>query len=614
VYLAEGEDGKTPGAEDMEGVRRILESRVNAFGVSEPIVQLLGTPPDRVLIQLPGLKGASITVRFDAGTVTAAELESFFRSPEIGHPEATVEGKEGGSFVVHLDRLEAARLGPDGSVLAEAEAARIRSAIESAFPVRITLAYTQPAPAPEPPGGSEPEEEAGPTPTPTPQGPGLPALEDIEAAVAAAGRPDAAVAEVVPGVFVVTLRGLAGQRTGADGEVVPSDEDRLFGQFRAAGNLELWSPVENKITQWTVGGGLQEAKHLIGQTAQLEFRERKCGDLLPPDEQTPWPPDGLSEVEWVAQRCENPKYFTEKAVDLSGRDLVNAYGGTHPTTGQPVVNIVFNEHGTDEFYDVTDRISRTGDLLAIYLDGKELLAPRAEQGIPGGRAYIYGPDFTAERVRTVAIQLRSGALPVSLSLVQERNVDATLGADSLRQTVIAGIIGLALILVFMVAYYKASGAVAGVALLMFTVFLLAVFKIVPVTLTLAGGAALILSLGMAVDANILIAERTKEELRAGRSLFAAIAEGFDRAWPSIRDSNFSTLITCVVLFWFGQRFATSIMQGFALTLGVGVVLSMFTAFFASRIFMRSLARTPLGRRPSLFVPVGEARAQRAPGG
>jgi len=609
VYLARTEEGETPSAEDMEGVRQTLEKRVNAFGVSEPLVQLLGTPPDRVLIQLPGLKGAIITAGFAGERVGVADLEAFFRSAEIGHDEATVEQNEDGSFTVHLNQLAGEEIDTDGNVLVEAEADRIRAAIERQFPVYISLVYAAPTPALE--AAEAPEEEA--TPAPEPEGPPLPTLADIEAAVAAAGRPDATVSEISPGYFTITLYGLADRERIDGGGIIPSDDERLVEEFRAAGTL-LQASMENDILQWSVGGGIQEAKHLIGQTAQLEFRERTCGDLLPPDQNTPWPPDGLTEEEWILERCENPKYFVEKALNLGGRDLVDAYPGTQPGLARPVVNIVFNDHGADEFFEVTDRISRTGDLLAIYLDGQELVAPAAEQGIAGGRAYIHGGDFTAERVRTVAIQLRSGALPVSLDLVQERNVDATLGEDSLRKTVIAGIIGLGLVLAFMIIYYKAPGAVAATALLMFAILLLAVFKIVPVTLTLAGGAALILSLGVAVDANILIAERTKEELRAGRSLFAAIAQGFDRAWPSIRDSNVSTLITCVVLFWFGQRFGTSIMQGFALTLGVGVVLSMFTAFFASRVLMRSLARTPLGRRLSLFVPVGEARAERTPGG
>ncbi len=614
VYLARTEDGGAPSAEDMEGVRQTLESRVNEFGVSEPIVQVLGgspaEPPDRVLVQLPGLKGTTITVGFAGEAVTAKALEELLHSAEVGHEEATVERNDEGSFFIQLDRLVTEKVDSEGNVLVEAGADSILAAIERRFPVSIDLIYAAPLPQTEP--APEGEDEAAPTPEPA--GTPLPTLADIEAAAAAAGRADAVVAEVSAGHFKVTLTGLADRTTTEDGTVVLSDEERLVEGFRAAGDLSLAS-MENNILRWGVGGGIQEAKHLIGQTAQLEFRVRTCGGLFPPDENTPWPPDGLTAEQWMVERCDNPKYIErEDEAGLTGRDLADAYAGTHPTTGRPVVNIVFNDDGADEFFQVTDRISRTGDLLAIYLDGDELVAPRAEQGISGGRAYISGGDFTAERVRTVAIQLRSGALPVSLELVQERNVDATLGEDSLRKTVIAGLIGLVLVLVFMIAYYKVPGVVAAAALLMFSVLLLAVFKIVPVTLTLAGGAALILSLGVAVDANILIAERTKEELRAGRSLFAAIAEGFDRAWPSIRDSNMSTLIICVVLFWFGSRFSTSMMQGFALTLGIGVVLSMFTAFFASRVFMRALARTALGQRLSWFVPVGEARAQRTPGG
>lgn len=618
VYRAETEEGETPSAEDMEGVRGVLEKRVNAFGVSEPIVQLLGMPADRVLVQLPGMTGATITVGFAGESITGEGLLDFMQSPAIGHPEATVEQNEDDSFVIHLGQLESEELDAAGNVVVEAEADRIRTAIEQEYPVRIELIYAISTPAPETEEAAEAGEgadaEAEPTPTATPEPEPVlpPTLAEVEAAAAAAGRPDATVLESSEGHFILSLIGLGDRRIAEDGSVITSDDERLIDEFRAIGDLSLAS-MENDVLMWTVGGGIQEAKRLIGQTAQLEFRERTCGDLVAPDPDTPWPPDGLTEEEWLTERCDDPKYFTEKNIDLSGRDLTNAYAGTQSTTGRPIVNIVFNDEGADEFFDVTDRISRTGDLLSIYLDGDELVSPRADQGIAGGRAYISGADFTAERVRTVAIQLRSGSLPLSLNLVQERNVDATLGEDSLRKTVVAGVIGLGLVLAFMIAYYKAPGVVAGLALIMFAVLVLAIFKMVPVTLTLAGGAALILSLGVAVDANILIAERTKEELRAGRGLFAAIAEGFDRAWPSIRDSNISTLITCAVLFWFGDRFGTSIMQGFALTLGIGVALSMFTAFFASRVFMRSLARTPLGQRLEWFVPVGEARAQRTAG-
>jgi preprotein translocase subunit SecD len=181
-------------------------------------------------------------------------------------------------------------------------------------------------------------------------------------------------------------------------------------------------------------------------------------------------------------------------------------------------------------------------------------------------------------------------------------VDATLGKDSLHKSLIAGIVGLALVLAFMITYYRVSGALAALALLIYTAFVLTIFKLVPVTLSLAGIAALILSIGMAVDANILNFERIKEELRAGKGLKPAIEAGFDRAWPSIRDSNVSTFITCAILYWFGDQFSSALVMGFALTLFIGVAVSMFTALVVTRTFLRAIILTPLARRVGLFRP------------
>ena len=363
-----------------------------------------------------------------------------------------------------------------------------------------------------------------------------------------------------------------------------------------------------------MGGGVQEAKNLIGKTAQLEFRYRECGDIISTSQDIPWPPDGLSEGEWLIERCSNPAYFSESATEIDASDLDDAFPDVaQGAIPRPIVTLVFNDEGADAFFKATDRVARQNDRLAIYLDNEELVAPSAQSGISGGRAIIEGGDFTTERVRTIAIQLRSGALPVGLDLIQERNVDAVLGKDSLEKSLMAGGVGLVLLLIFMIAYYKIPGLVASIALVAYTIMLLGVFKMIPVTLTLSGAAAVILSLGFAVDANVLIAERTKEEIRSGRSLLAAITAGFDRAWPSIRDGNMSTIIVAVVLFWFGDRFSTSIMQGFALTLAIGVLLSMFTAFFASRLLLRLLASTRIGENSNLFVPVRD-QGESATGG
>ncbi|HIF12206.1 MAG TPA: protein translocase subunit SecD [Dehalococcoidia bacterium] len=635
VYKATKEDGSAADAEDLEGVRKILEKRVSSFGLAEPTIQLLGNPADRVLVQLPGLSGATIAVDFDGNTVFAKELEAFLQSTAIGHPETKVSIDDN-QLIARMDELRPALRATDGSVITESEADVIRRAVEDNFPVTAVISFAAIDPETgEIPVAAEPtddSENAGTLDDDTPVDVGpvsiVPeiTIEQIQGALVGIGLTNALVetvndtaGEVIDNFWSIELIGVRAQEFGENGDSIPTlteearealDALSPLGVFVTSGTIELWA----------VGGGVQEAKHLIGQTAQLDFRERKCGTLTPPTIGDAWPPDGLSGEEWRTVRCVDETYWNppygggEQDIDIQGSDLTDAFAGTQPGVVGPVVNISFNDHGSDEFCDVTGRISRATnqDVLAIYLDGEELVTPSASTAICNGSAYIFG-NFTAERARTVSIQLRSGSLPVNLELIQERNVDATLGSDSLRKSVIAGIIGLGLVLMFMVMYYKIPGFVAALALILYAVVLLALFKLMPVTLTLSGVAALILSIGLAVDANILIAERTKEELRMGRALLASITTGFDRAWPSIRDGNISTIITCIVLFWFGDRLGTSLIQGFALTLGIGVVVSMLTAFFASRVIMRSIAGTSLGRRIDSFVPVGSIGVDRAIG-
>ena len=195
-------------------------------------------------------------------------------------------------------------------------------------------------------------------------------------------------------------------------------------------------------------------------------------------------------------------------------------------------------------------------------------------------------------------------MPIPIELIQERDVDAILGADSLRKSVVAGIVGLLLVLLFMILYYRIPGLVASVALIIYAMIVLTIFKMIPVTLTLSGVAAAILSIGMAVDANILIFERMKDELRAGRTMLSSINIGFNRAWPAIRDGNVSTLITCAILYWFSEQLGATIVQGFAVTLAIGVLISMFSAIVVSRTLMRVVALTPISRKVRLFMPTG----------
>ncbi|MBP64514.1 MAG: protein translocase subunit SecD, partial [Chloroflexi bacterium] len=590
VYRAMPEDGREPTKDDMEGLRNIIDKRVNEFGVSEASVQLLGggvdSIPDRVLVQIPGQTGTAITLSFAADTVTPETLEAFFRN-ELGRPDAVVTRNENGSLMVQLDDIQG-----------ESESDEWRDAIIAQYPVALQVGYILPQTDSPAVGDGDAGKLA-----PDEQVTTLPSLEDVRDAFVSVGRNDVVIDTVdgAEGLFSIIMYGMDVNTTDESGRPVLGEDQRIMAALREIGTMQFAS-TQGTLMQWTLGGGVQEAKNLIGKTAQLEFRYRECGDILAPSDDMPWPPDGLSEDEWLVGRCSNPAYFTESATEIDAADLDDAFpdisGGAIP---RPIVTLVFNEDGGKAFFNVTDRVSRQDDRLAIYLDGEELVAPSARAGITGGRAIIEGGSFTTERVRTIAIQLRSGALPVGLDLIQERNVDAVLGKDSLQKSLRAGGFGLVLLVVFMIAYYKVPGVIASVALVGYTVLLLGIFKMIPVTLTLSGAAAVILSLGFAVDANVLIAERTKEELRSGRSLLAAITAGFDRAWPSIRDGNVSTIIVAVVLFWFGDRFSTSVMQGFALTLAVGVLLSMFTAFFASRLLLRLIASTWVGDKPHWFV-------------
>lgn len=305
---------------------------------------------------------------------------------------------------------------------------------------------------------------------------------------------------------------------------------------------------------------IEEAKTLIGKTAQLDFREKKTVD---------------GKDEWVVAVAPGTDGVEKR---LTGEYFQKAEVGFEPGTSKPEILFQFNNEGAKLFEGITTRLK--GKELGIFLDGEALTTPRVNEVIRD-RGRITG-NFTLDEARNLVIQFNAGALPLPVSIEEERTVDATLGADSVRKSVIAGEIGLVVVALFMILYYRVLGLVAVTALLVYTLAVLAIFKLVPVTLTLAGTAGFILSIGMAVDANILIFERMKEELRGGKTVGAAIDAGFARAWPSIRDSNVSTLITCGILYWFGSNFGASIVMGFAFTLSIGVLASMFSAIVVSR--------------------------------
>ncbi len=309
---------------------------------------------------------------------------------------------------------------------------------------------------------------------------------------------------------------------------------------------------------------VSDAVKEIGATPFLDFREVSSG--VSTSTSTPGAVD-----------------YTFTPTDLTGRYVTGAAMSFDPTTNSPQVDISFNDEGAKIFEALTEK--NIGKPLAIFLDNELIEMPTVQGKIAGGKAQITG-RFTLDAARELVERFNAGALPAPVTLVDQSTTSATLGKDSLRAAIIAGIIGTLLVILFMLIYYRSLGVFAAVALLIYIALTLAVFKLVPITLTLAGVAGFILTIGMAVDANILVFERVKEEMKRGLTRSAAMHEGFRQAWPSIRDSNSSTIITAIILYFF----TTSFVRGFALTLFLGVVISMFTAITATRLMLDVFAR------------------------
>jgi len=331
-----------------------------------------------------------------------------------------------------------------------------------------------------------------------------------------------------------------------------------------------------------------QAIEMIGETPYLEFKEQR------PEEETELilakqkelegktAEEAMQVTDWQLA-LEDP-YF--QATALNGQYLAKAEMGFDQTAYTPLVLLEFNEEGAKIFEELTEK--NLGKRLAIYIDNLPLSAPVVQNKITGGQAQIIG-NFTVEEARSLARNLSAGALPVPINLISQQTVGPTLGAVSLQESLRAGLIGFLAVVIFMILFYRIPGLLASLALCIYVVLVLSLFKLVPITLTLAGIGGFILSIGMAVDANVLIFSRLKEELNQGKSLSQAIEDGFDRAWSSIRDGNLTTLIVAAILFAFG----TSFIKGFALTLSLGILISMFSAIIITKSFLRLVASTKL---------------------
>jgi len=393
------------------------------------------------------------------------------------------------------------------------------------------------------------------------------------------------------GLRLVYEADLSGVTDGSEDEILEGVVAVITNRINPLGVSEpqIEKQGEDRIVVSLPGLSLSDVeKDRIGRTALLEFREYKDSD-------------GDGEKEWVPatgeingeQKTLNSSYFKE-----------NTYAATDDF-GRIILVFEFNEEGAKLSEQITGRM--IGQRLGIFEGDQPLLgddgqpiAPTVESTI-SDRGQITG--LSVGEATTLSQQLNAGRLPVPLDVIYEQTVSPTLGSDFVDLSLKAGIIGLALVMLFMTLYYKIPGLVASLALLFYTAITMALYKLIPVTLTLAGIGGFILSIGMAVDANVLIFERIKEELQAGRTLGSAIEAGFNRAWSAIRDSNITTFIVCAILFWVGSSVAAGAsVQGFALTLFVGVAVSMFTSIVVTRTIMRLFIGSKISGNKRLFSP------------
>lgn len=529
--------------DQMKSLSRTIERRVNASGLGEPIIQILGE--DRLLIQLPGIKDPG---RAKALIGETARLEFKHRTTDV--PPKAVENITDDDIV----SLKAAEVQSDGTFITDEE----RNNEVSSDPIETAEALVVEFTAE-----------------------GFVKFNEVFQTLITSANKSMSLAQtgtlIPPARLGINIKGQEQLRYNTLGLNMYPVRTEIRGESELVVNKFIIAlPSSSDGSKSTLS--VEDANIKIGTDPTISF-EISEGSI-------------------------------DEDIGLSGDDLENAYPSQHQASGAPIVNIEFNERGTKAFGELTTEIyakqqsSGVRDQIAIILDGKELIAPVVNSPITAGTAIIQGGDFTLERVKDLALLLESGRLPVPIQLIQERDVDAMLGADSLRKSVIAGIAGLSLVLFFMILYYRVPGLIASLSLTIYAMIVLAIFKMLPLTLTLSGVAAAILSIGMAVDANILIFERMKDELRTGRTMLSSINIGFNRAWPAIRDGNVSTLITCAILYWFSDQLGATIVQGFAVTLAVGVAVSMFTAITVSRTLMRVIALTPVSRNVRLFIPTG----------
>ncbi|KKQ28196.1 MAG: Protein translocase subunit SecD [Candidatus Magasanikbacteria bacterium GW2011_GWC2_37_14] len=570
----------------VEGVRDVIERRVNGLGVSEPVVQTTKVGENyRVMVELPGINDVKKAIQMIGGTpilefkeqnnepartLTAEEkkeLETYNKNAKVKATEALNKIKAGTDFAkVVTDYSEdttsknnggylgfVAKNNPD-SALYEWASKNLENTI-SKEPIESLVGYN----------------------------------------VLKRGKEQNGVTEVQASHILICYLGAKN----CENPIYSKEEafkkaQELYNQANAQNFADLAKQNSSDPGSKVIGGdlGYFTKEVMVPAFGEAVFKA-KVGEIIGPVETE----FGYHVIYKVNERQSKEyelyrvliKTKTEvdiippqdqwKSTGLSGKQLKRSEVVTDQNTGEVQVSLQFNDEGKELFKDVTER--NVGKPVAIFLDGVAISVPTVNTPIRDGQAVITGA-FDLQEAKLLSQRLNAGALPVPVELISQQTIGASLGSESLDKSLKAGLVGIILVAIFMIIYYRLPGLLSVFALSLYAMLVLAVTKLIGATLTLSGIAGFIMSIGMAVDANVLIFERMKEELRSGKSLKAAAEEGFLRAWPSIRDSNISTLITCVILIWFGSSFV----QGFAVTLTIGVLTSMFTAITVSRTLVR----------------------------
>ncbi|RLC99281.1 MAG: protein translocase subunit SecD [Chloroflexi bacterium] len=575
--------GEDIDASSMETARRIVESRVNSLGLTEPIVQAQGER--RIIVELPGIENPEQAVETIKGTALLEFVDVGYNPLQR---DTVITTTMGGPRVISsgAEATPTTAISPtEGAEIAAPEPTE-ESPLVPANPTDRSDMYS------EPPAMQVDTSKAYTATITTAKG-NIVVQLDAEAApqtvnnfvfLAEQGFYDNLTFHRVEPGFVIQGGDPLGTGGGGPGYTVPAEIGlphiegaiamaRLGDEAnpdRASSGSQFYitlAPTPQLDGAYTVFGQVIAGMDVVKSIA--------VGDEI---ESITITTGGGSEITATPEPVIYETIFTGAGIEAVAPNVTQ--------NNEYIVEFKLNPEATEIFAEYT--ASHIGQFLCIVLDNTVISCPRVNSEIPGGEGYIEG-NFTPDSVNQLTLQLRYGALPIPLRVESFNRIGASLGAESVEKSVRAGVIGLVIVLLFMLIYYRLPGALADVALIIYVLLNLALYKLGPITLTLPGIAGFILSAGMAVDANILIFERMKEELRHGRNLASAIEAGFTRAWPSIRDGQLSTLIICVILFFFGTNFGASIVKGFAITLAIGTIINIFTAVFATRTFVRQVA-------------------------